>query len=63
MASTTRPWPSSGSSATPPALAEALYNQSFVAVAASDLDGAAGLLDESLELFRLVGDEPVAARA
>jgi len=40
----------------PARIAEALYNLSFV-VAGDDLDAAARLLDESLDLFRRVGDE------
>jgi predicted ATPase/class 3 adenylate cyclase len=46
----------------PARLAEALYNQAFVAAGEHDLESAAGLLDESLALFRQVGDEPAAAR-
>jgi predicted ATPase/class 3 adenylate cyclase len=46
----------------PARLAEALYNQAFV-VAGDDLESAARLLEESLALFRRVGDEPGAARA
>jgi predicted ATPase/class 3 adenylate cyclase len=40
----------------PARLAEALYNLAFV-VAGDDLESAARLLDESLDLFRRVGDE------
>jgi predicted ATPase/class 3 adenylate cyclase len=46
----------------PARLAEALYNQSFVVAADHDLETAARLLDESLELFRRAGDEPGVAR-
>ncbi|HSO52357.1 MAG TPA: hypothetical protein VL330_06340, partial [Actinomycetes bacterium] len=46
----------------PARLAEALYNQAFVAAGEHDLASAAALLDESLALFRQVGDEPGAAR-
>ena len=60
-ASTTRPWPSSGARR-PGRLAEALYNEAFVVAAEHDLEAAARLLDESLELFRQVGDEPGVAR-
>jgi hypothetical protein len=38
-------------------MAEALYNEAFAVAATHDLDGAARLLDESLALFRQVGDE------
>ena len=44
---TTRPWPSSGGSATPPGIAEALYNQAFVAGADGDFETAAWLFEES----------------
>jgi tetratricopeptide (TPR) repeat protein len=47
----------------PTRTAQALYDQSFVAGAAGDFDGALGLLEESLELARLAGDEPVVAWA
>jgi predicted ATPase/class 3 adenylate cyclase len=40
----------------PARIAEALYNESFV-VAGEDVEGAARMLDESLELFRSAGDE------
>jgi predicted ATPase/class 3 adenylate cyclase len=47
----------------PARLAEALYNQAFVAGADGDQETATRLLEESLELCRRVGDEPGAARA
>jgi predicted ATPase/class 3 adenylate cyclase len=47
----------------PARLAEALYNQSFVAAGEHDQESAGRLLEESLALFRQVGDEPGAARA
>ncbi len=40
----------------PKRIAEALYNLSFV-VAGEDIEGAARMIDESLELFRQAGDE------
>ena len=40
----------------PARTAEALYNLSFV-VAGEDIDAAAGMLEEALELFRQAGDE------
>jgi predicted ATPase/class 3 adenylate cyclase len=46
----------------PARLAEALYNQAFVAAAEPDWESAARLLDESLALFRRVGDEDGVAR-
>jgi predicted ATPase/class 3 adenylate cyclase len=46
----------------PARLAEALYNQAFVAAAEHDQEAAARLLEESLELFRRVGDEDGVAR-
>jgi predicted ATPase/class 3 adenylate cyclase len=45
----------------PGRIAEALYNHSFV-VAGDDVESAAALLDESLELFRQAGDERGAAQ-
>jgi predicted ATPase/class 3 adenylate cyclase len=45
----------------PARTAEALYNLAFV-VAGEDLESAARLLDESLDLFRRAGDEHGAAR-
>jgi predicted ATPase/class 3 adenylate cyclase len=42
-------------------MAEALYNLAFV-VAGNDVESAARMLDESLDLFRRVGDEPGVAR-
>jgi len=47
----------------PGRIAEALYNEAFVAAGGGDLELAARLLEESLELFRGVGDERGAARA
>jgi predicted ATPase/class 3 adenylate cyclase len=46
----------------PEALAEALYNHSFV-VAGRDVHAAAGLLEESLALFREAGNESGVAQA
>jgi predicted ATPase/class 3 adenylate cyclase len=46
----------------PARLAEALYNEAFALADEHDLEAAAGLLDESLELFRQVGNEPGVAR-
>jgi len=45
----------------PARIAEALYNHAFV-VAGDDLESAARLLEESLDLFRRVGDERGAAQ-
>ena len=42
----------------PARLAEALYNEAFVAAAEHDLEAAARLLDESLELFARSGTSP-----
>jgi tetratricopeptide (TPR) repeat protein len=47
----------------PARIADALYNQAFVAAAGGDFEGAFRLLEESLELFRRAGDESGAARA
>jgi tetratricopeptide (TPR) repeat protein len=41
----------------PARIAEALYNQAFIAGAGGDFDAAVRLFEESLELFRLAGDE------
>src|SRR4029453_6360688 len=67
--STTRrsPWPATTWRGRPASVggarrAEALSTQAF-AVAGDDLEAATGLLEESLALFRQVGDEPGAARA
>jgi tetratricopeptide (TPR) repeat protein len=47
----------------PARVAEALYSQAFVVGAGGDLESAARLLEESLDLFRLAGEERGAARA
>jgi predicted ATPase/class 3 adenylate cyclase len=53
---------SAGELGDPARLAEALYNQSFAVAAEQHLDLAARLLNESLDLFRQVGDEGGVAR-
>jgi predicted ATPase/class 3 adenylate cyclase len=47
----------------PDRIAEALYNQAFVAGADSDFETAARLFDESRELYQRAGDEAGVARA
>ena len=47
----------------PAGIADALYNQAFVAAADGDFEGAFRGFEESLELFRRAGDEVGAARA
>lgn len=47
----------------PARIAEALYNQAFVAGADGDFETAGRLFEESLALFRRAGDEPGMVRA